>query len=234
MRGWLRAQQKGWKVWPPVGTLKFGSFNRVEPISREFGFDRGHCIDRFYIERFLAANAKDIHGRVLEVADNEYTKRFGEGRVMQSDVLHLQAGSPQATIVADLTAADHVPSNSFDCIILTQTLQFIYDTRAAIGTVHRLLKPGGVLLATFPGLSQISRYDMDRWGDFWRFTTLSAKRLFEEHFAPDEVLVQAHGNVFAAIALLHGLAQEDIDLSSLAQYDPDYEVVITVRARRKA
>jgi SAM-dependent methyltransferase len=228
-RNWLRAQQKGWKVWPPVGTLKFGSLGRVNPISRHFGFDRGHCIDRFYIEDFLANNAKDIRGRVLEIADNEYTKQFGGNNVTQSDVLHVK-GDPQATIVADLTSAENVPSDSFDCMIITQTLQFVYDTRAAVATIHRLLKPGGVLLTTFPGISQISRVDMDQWGEYWRFTTMSAKQLFAEVFGDAAVSVQAYGNVFAAIALLHGLAQEDIELAKLKPHDPDYEVLVTVRA----
>jgi SAM-dependent methyltransferase len=228
-RSWLRQQQKGWKVWPPVGTVKFGSLGRVKPISREFGFDRGHCIDRFYIEDFLSTYASDIKGRVLEIADNEYTTQFGGDRVTQSDVLHVK-GTPRATIVADLTNADNLPSNSFDCMIVTQTLQFIYDLRAAIATIHRLLKPGGVLLTTFPGISQISRVDMDQWGEYWRFTTMSAQQLFAEHFGAEGVTVQAYGNVFAAIALLHGLAQEDIEVDKLNPHDPDYEVLITVRA----
>ena len=233
VRRWLRAQQKGWKVWPPVGKVNFGSLSRVAPISREFGFDRGHCIDRFYIENFLAEHSADIRGRVLEVADNEYTKRFGADKVLQSDVLHLQPGSPNATIVADLIDAPHIPDNTFDCIILTQTLQFIYESRSAIQTIHRVLKPGGVLLATVPGISQISRYDMDRWGDYWRFTSASTKRLFGECFAENNLSVQSRGNVFAAVALLHGLAQEDIDTTKLRQDDPDYEVVITIRASRQ-
>jgi SAM-dependent methyltransferase len=228
-RNWLRAQQKGWKVWPPVGTLKFGSLGRVNPISRHFGFDRGHCIDRFYIEDFLANHATDIRGRVLEIADNEYTKKFGGDRVTQSDVLHVK-GDPHATIVADLTSADNVPADSFDCMIVTQTLQFVYELRAAVATIHRLLKPGGVLLTTFPGISQISRVDMDQWGEYWRFTTMSAKQLFAEAFGEASVSVQAYGNVFAAIALLHGLAQEDIELAKLKPHDPDYEVLVTVRA----
>ena len=231
-RSWLRAKEKGLKVWPPVGTLKFGSLGRTNPISRQFGYDRGHPIDRFYIEDFLSTHASDIKGRVLEIADNEYTTQFGGDRVTQSDVLHVQ-GSPRATIVADLTAADNVPANSFDCMIITQTLQFIYDTRAAISTMHRLLKPGGVLLTTFPGISQISRVDMDQWGEYWRFTTMSATQLFAETFGAEAVKVQAYGNVFAAVAFLHGLAQEDIDLAKLKPHDPDYEVSVTVRAVKR-
>jgi hypothetical protein len=57
-----------------------------------------------------------------------------------------------------------------------------------------------VVLATFHGISKIARYDMDNWGEYWRFTTLSASKLFSEIFPKDEVTVQACGNVFSAIA----------------------------------
>jgi len=228
VRDWLRAQQNRW---PPVGWVRFGSLRRLTPISRSFGYDRGRPVDRYYIERFLALHASDVRGRVLEIADNTYTRRFGGDRVTQSEVLHAAPGNPQATLVGDLTCADDLPSDSFDCIILTQTLPFIYDVRAAIKTVYRILKPGGVLLATFPGVShQISRHDMDRWGDYWRFTTLSARRLFEEVFPPSNAEIEAHGNVLVAIASLHGLAAEELRQKELDYRDPDYEVSITVRA----
>ncbi|HJZ80497.1 MAG TPA: hypothetical protein VKD91_09125, partial [Pyrinomonadaceae bacterium] len=118
-------------------------------------------------------------------------------------------------------------------IILTQTLQFIYDYQAAISTLYRIVRPGGVLLATFPGISQISRYDMSRWGEYWRFTSLSAKRIFEQEFGSASLTVETYGNVFAAVALLHGLATEDIETTKLDHVDPDYEVVITVRAAKQ-
>jgi hypothetical protein len=102
--------------------------------------------------------------------------------------------------------------------------------QATLNTLHRVLKPGGVLLATFPGISQISRYDMDRWGDYWRFTTSSARRLFEEAFPASQIDMQAHGNVLVAIAFLHGLAVEELRRNELDYHDSDYEVLITVRA----
>lgn len=230
LRRWLQAQWQGREYCPPVGWVRFGSLRRMIPISREFGFDRGLPIDRYYIERFLAAHAPDIRGRVLEIADGTYTRKFGSDSVTRSDVLHVTAGDPKATIVADLTDANHIPAASFDCVILTQTLQFIYDVRAVLKTLYRILKPGGVVLATFPGVSQISRYDMDRWGHFWSFTTLSARRLFEEAFPAANVKVEAHGNVLAAIAFLHGLATQELRQAELDHHDPDYEISITVRA----
>jgi SAM-dependent methyltransferase len=166
----------------------------------------------------------------LEIGDNTYTKKFGGARVKQSDILHAIKGNPSATIVADITHADNIPSNSFDCIILTQTLQFVYDLPSAVNHLHRILKPGGVLLLTVPGISQISPYDMDRWGEFWRFTTQSAQRLFEKEFSKGNVEVETYGNVLIAIALLHGLAVEELKPEHFEYQDPDYQVLITVRA----
>lgn len=216
--------------WPPAGWVRFGTICRVRPISRVFGFDRGHCIDRYYIEQFLSVYAPDIYGHVLEIGEGTYTREFGGDRVTHSDVLHVTEGNPNATIIDDLTCAKAIPSDTFECIIFTQTLQHIYDVRAAIQTLHRILKSGGVLLVTLPGISQISRYDMDRWGDYWRFTTLSARRLFEEAFPAANITVESYGNVLAGVAFLHGLAAEEVGPQKLDYHDPDYELLITVRA----
>ena len=99
---WLQTQFQAHKS-PPVGRVSFGNLRRVTPISREFGFDRGLPVDRYYIENFLTHHADDIRGRVLEIGDNSYTRRFGGDHVTKSDVLHVVEGNPQATIVGDLT-----------------------------------------------------------------------------------------------------------------------------------
>jgi len=220
--------------WPPVGRVRFGNLRRLRPISRDWGGDRGRPIDRFYIERFLAQNGPDIQGRVLEIADNNYTRAFGGARVTQSDVLHVADQEPPVTIMGDLTAADHIATGSFDCVILTQTLQTIYDVGAAISTVERILKPRGVVLATVPGISKISRYDMDHWGYYWSFTSASARRLFAGVFPEANVQVEAYGNVLTSIAFLHGLAVEELKPHELEAKDPDFEMLITIRAVKAA
>jgi SAM-dependent methyltransferase len=217
---------------PFIGRVDFGSLRRVKPVSKYWGFDRGKPVDRYYIEQFLSRHASDIKGHVLEIGDDVYTLQFGRERVTKSDILHVAEGYPKATIVADLTQADHVPSDTFDCIICTQTLQLIYETPKAIRSLHRMLKPGGVLLLTIPGISQISRYDMDRWGDYWRFTLASAKRLFSEVFPEDSVRIDTYGNVLAATAFLHGLSVEELTEDELDYSDPDYEVTIAIRAMK--
>src|SRR5918994_4309822 len=192
--------------WPPVGWARLGSLRRLAPISPYWGTERGLPVDRYYIERFIAAHASDIQGHGLEVKEDLYTTRYGGDRVKKIDIVHPEEGNPKATIVADLTRANNLPSDTFDFIILTQTLHLIYDVRAAVGTLYRVLKPGGILLTTVSGISKISRDDMDRWGHHWAFTTRSAERLFHEFFPKGNITVEAHGNVLAAVASLHGLA----------------------------
>ena len=227
---WLAAIYQNRKFRPVVGWVRFGSLRRVTPISRVFGFDRGLPIDRYYIENFLSRHADHIRGHVLEIGDDYYTWKFGGNRVNIGDVLHVVPGNEKATIVGDLSRANHISSDAFDCIILTQTLYCIYDLQAAIKTIYRILKPGAVVLTTLPGICQIARPDMELWGDYWRFTTLSARRLFELVFPPANIDVESHGNVLVAISFLHGLALKELRKKELDYHDPDYQVSITVRA----
>lgn len=151
---------------------------RLTPFSRACGADRGTPVDRYYIERFLADHADDIHGRVLEMGDRIYTQKYGGRRVTQSDVLFPRAGKPGVTIVDDLQTGNNLPSDAFDCVVFTQTFQLIYDSRAALQTLHRILKPGGVVLATFPGVSQLVQDADEGWYDYWRWNASGARRLW--------------------------------------------------------
>jgi SAM-dependent methyltransferase len=216
--------------WPAIGWVRFGSLRRLRPISPEWGFDRGLPLDRYYIEQFLQSNALDIRGHGLEIKEDLYSTRFGRDRITRVDILHPESGNPKATIVADLTRAGHLASETFDFIILTQTLNFIYDVRTVVGTLYRILKPGGTLLTTVSGISKISRGDLERWGHHWGFTSCSAERLFHEFFPAQNVRVEAHGNVLTSIAFLHGLSTRDLRQRELDYEDDDFQVLITIRA----
>ena len=126
LRKWIRKQQRVYKLQSmPVGKVNFGGLRRLSPISAVFGQDRDLLtIERYYIEQFLAANAGDIKGRVLEMGDPAYIRKFGRG-VTQEDVLNYVEGNPNATIVADLTDAPHIPDNTFDCIIITHIFEYL-------------------------------------------------------------------------------------------------------------
>jgi SAM-dependent methyltransferase len=160
-------------------------------------------------------------------------RKFGGTRVARSDVLDFVADKPRHTLQADLVRADHIPADTFDCIICTQTLQMIFDIRAAVAQLWRILVPGGVLLVTSHGISRISRREgVDDWGEYWHLTRQSAHKLFAEAFTTGSFTVAAYGNVLAAVAELHGLAAEELSRDELDYHDPNYEVIVGVRAMK--
>jgi hypothetical protein len=208
----------------------------LKPISDQFGFDRGMPLDRYYIENFLKKYSERIAGKVLEVADSRYSKKFGRNVVsfqtLHADLDRKREGTTEGMIIGDLSKPETLPAGVADCFICTQTFNFILEVEKALQGAAKLLAPGGVLLATVAGISRISRYDMERWGDYWRFTPLSAQKLFEKYFS--QVQIFSYGNVFVAKAFLDGLAVEDLtEKAWLDESDPDYPVTIAVFARKE-
>lgn len=226
---WLH--QAGWyrHYTPRPGKVRTGDFNRLTPFSTDFGFDRGGAIDRFYIEAFLHENRDRVRGRVLEIGDNAYTVKFGAEKVVQSDVLHINSENSRATYIGDITDVPQVPSAAFDCIIFTQTLHLIYDFTSALKTCHRILKPGGCLLLTVPGISHI---DPGAWHDYWlwSFTDASIKRLMTDTFGSSSLVIKTYGNVYVAAAFLYGMGLPEFNQDSLSHHDPAYQVIISAAA----
>ena len=99
---------------------------------------------------------------------------FGAEKAVRSEVLDIDPLNPEATIIGDLGIAGSLPEGAFDCIILTQTLQYIYDLDNALDNLHRTLVPDGTLLITVPGISAIGKDETGYW--YWEFTELSAKK----------------------------------------------------------
>ncbi len=219
---------------PSVGGIRFDDLRRLTPLSSSWGVDRGIAVDRYYIEKFLKLNASDIKGDVLEFGDNFYTQKFGGERVSRSEILDTAEDNPNCTIVADLSTADHIQTASFDCIICTQTLQLIPDLNAALNTLFRILKPGGILLATVPGISQIYRDDQHGWKDYWRFTTYSAEKLLEPFFMQSDISIKTYGNVLIATAFLYGFCAEELTEEEFEFTDIDYQVLISFRVHKNS
>jgi SAM-dependent methyltransferase len=236
LRRWLslrlQGAQRGLIVFDRV--TDWSVLRSVRPHRLHFGLDRGEPIDRFYIEKFLAANQELIRGRVAEIGDGNYTKRFGGSRVERSDVIDINEKNDQRTITIDLTQTAAAPEGVFDCIICTQTIFEICDYAAAIRTLFKMLRPGGSLLATVPGITQSVRGPMlgGAGGDWWRFTSRSARRAFAAVFPEVDLAIHTYGNVLSATALLHGLVQEELTGPELDYRDPDYEVIIGIKATR--
>jgi SAM-dependent methyltransferase len=216
-----------------VKDVIWGNLRNIKPISEKFGLDRGTPVDRYYIEKFLYDNRNLINGKILEVAEDTYSKKYGDN-IESIDILHFDKSNKKATIIGDLTKAETLPGNKFDCFICTQTLNFIYDFNSAIQGIKKVLKPQGHSLITLAGLCQISRYDSDRWGDYWRFTTDSASKIFKETFGEKNITVKSFGNVLSAVTLLEGISFEELTTNELDHNDENYQVIITVLAKKEA
>lgn len=200
------------------------------PLSAHWGHDRGTPLDRYYVEAFLEEHRADLRGHGLEVKDSTYLDRFGSG-LTRVDVLDIDASNARATLVADLAAAETLPANEFDCIVLTQTLQFVFDAAGAIRHLHRILRPGGVLLATVPSITMLDPALQHQ--EYWRFTLPSCRRLFGAEFGQDLIALRAYGNMITARAFLAGMAREDLSARDLSAHDPIFPLIVSVRAVKR-
>lgn len=204
----------------------------TSPVSRQFGYDRGTPIDRMYIERFLDENRQYIRGDVMEIAEDTYTHRYGGGNVENAYILHIAGG--EGCIKGDLATGEGIDREFLDCFICTQTFNFIYDIFSACKNLTAALKPGGTALVTVSGILQISRYDMDRWGQYWGFTDKSMEQLFRKSMdgAVQEIEIKTYGNVKSAVCYLEGLCAEELTEEELWKQDRDYQVIITCRVTK--
>lgn len=216
---------------PGVGGVRFGDFGRTDPISRDYGYDRGTPIDRTYIERFLGEHASQIRGRTLEVVNDDYTARFGGQRTTQRDIVDMRPENIRATIVGDLTNLGAEWNDTFDAIVLTQTLHLIFDLHGAVSALFRLLKSGGTVLVTVPGLTPIDHHqEYETW--YWSLTEASACRLFSDVFGADSTHIAVYGNVCSAVCFLEGLAAEELKPEMLDARDRHFPVTIGICATK--
>lgn len=203
----------------------------IVPFCRDFGISRGTPIDRFYIESFLEKQKADVRGTVLEIAENTYTMKYGENRVTNSMMLHVK-GWGEGVVTGNLETGEGIEDDRFDCAILTQTLMFIYDVKATMKNIYRMLKPGGTALITVSGISQISRYDAENWGSYWSFHEDGIRKLAEECFDKDKIEISTYGNVKTAAAFLYGTTIEEVNSAIFDYNDSQYPVIIAARLEK--
>lgn len=199
----------------------------TKPVSRVSGSERGMAIDRYFIEEFLKKNENYIHGTVMEIADNKYTKKFGR-EVDKSIICHVK-GWGKDSIVCNFETGEGCEENFLDCLICTQTLQYIFNLESAIKNIFKMLKAGGTALITVPGIKPLCEYENDRWGEFWSFTFNSVNRLCSLVCDTDGYCVTQYGNVKLASAYLYGLCVEELSPSDFYYNDLQYPFVICAR-----
>lgn len=200
----------------------------TKPVSRMFGSERGKAVDRLYIEEFLRENTEYIYGTVLEIANRQYTVRFGGDKVRKSIISHVKECGKDS-VICNFETGEGVIDELVDCIICTQTLQYIFDLQSAIRNIYRLLKPGGTALITVPGIKPLCEYDNKNWGEHWSFTSESVKKLCSLVCESDAYEVKQYGNVKTVTAYLYGLCVEDMKPSDFEYQDSQYPFLVCAK-----
>jgi SAM-dependent methyltransferase len=205
---------------------RWGNLRRVSPLSPNFGFERGTPVDRFYLHRFLEANRAGITGRVLEVQVPSYTRVYGH----DVEISHTVDINPRfaTTYICDLAEAPQIPDDYYDCSLLPNTLQHVQDPAAVLRTVRRVVKPGGILLASAPVLLPL----IPDGDDYWRFSPAGLRRLLAREWAGCDVAIEGHGNCLSASAAMYGIALEELADDELSVHDPRYPVLVTMACRK--
>jgi SAM-dependent methyltransferase len=211
--------------------VRWGTLRRLDPVSAVWGSERGTVVDRYYIDRFFERHGSLIRGRVLEVRDSGYTRRFGQ-QVTSMDIVDIDPRNDEASIVADLADEGSLPSGAFDCAVVPQTLLFVRDPFAAVANLWESLAPGGTLLVSTPAISRLdpAATDVDRW----HLAPAGLAEVIARGCPGADVEIEAHGNPVVAIAFLQGIATEELRSAELEARHPLFPIVVTAVARKPA
>lgn len=204
----------------------------TKPISTQFATERGTPVDRYYIDKFLGKYSGYIAGDVLEIEDNNYTKKFGGEVVKNAIVMDVGPQRPGITFVANLETGEGIRDEIADCFILTQTLMYIFDLKTAVKNIKRLLKPNGVVLITCSGISQNSKRCMDSYGAYFNFNEAAFERMFEEEKNMQIVTTGSFGNVKTVSAHINGLCCEDLQDVDFDLQDKCYPLIVYAVVRK--
>ncbi len=99
-----------------------------------------------------------------------------EGFVSRYDSLDFFPRNDDLTYVADIQNMPIVPDEGYDSAICLEVLEHVPDPFRAAQEIYRVLKPGGVLIATVPHLSRL--HDVPY--DYYRYTKYGLQYLLAQ------------------------------------------------------
>jgi SAM-dependent methyltransferase len=223
----------GWKRLPGLRQLRCVEFRRLRPLRD--GRQSGTAVVRYYWARFLEEHRADIRGRGLEVGATSTIRRYGGPNLLRADAIDLSPHGAQVTVVADLSRADAVPSDTWDCFVNQFTMHLIYDVQAALYHAVRILKPGGVLLVNFPCVDYYFPTGLDMGTGrpmflYWWFTSIHVETLLRDLGLGDgDYRLQVFGNLFARIAYQLNVPAEELTPRELETVDLGHPLLICAR-----
>jgi SAM-dependent methyltransferase len=206
---------------------------RLTPLRN--GERNGTAVIRYYWSQFLESHQADIRGHGLEVGETTTIRKYGGSLLIQADAIDLSPHSPEVVVVADLSRADHVPADTYDCFVNQFTTSVIYDIDAAIFHAIRILKPGGVLLINFWCLDFYLYRGLDmgtgapiymyRW-----FTPIQVENLLRRlRLSDGDFELHVYGNLLTRVAFLMNLPAEELTRRELEFSDPGQPLLICAR-----
>lgn len=156
-------------------------------------------LERESIYRFVEEQARLLAGgsRVLDVGAGEapYRELFDEHVYVTLD----HADTPHSGKVDLHGAADSIPAEhgSFDAVVCTQVLEHVPRPPQALQELRRVLRPGGVLIATVP----FAWEEHESPYDFFRYTRYGIEQLLVDA-AFTEIEVRPRTDCFTTLAQL--------------------------------
>lgn len=219
---------------PLIRRLRCLQLRRLTPLAN--GLLTGQPIVRYYWEGFLKSCRTDIRGKCLEMGSTQTTHQYGANAVTEANALDFTRHSPDVTVVGDLSRADHVAADTYDCFINEFTMHLIYDVEAALYHSIRILKPGGVLLVNYPCVDYYFYRGLDMNTGrplfmFHWFTPIEVENLFRRvGLSGEDFAITAFGNLFARVAYQMNMPAEELSRAERDHVDHGHPLLIAVRA----
>lgn len=129
----------------------------------------------FYLHRDLKRLLRQYGGNILDVGCGEKPYRGWFGQVSSYIGIDVYQGE-QVDVVIEPCSRWPLPESAFDVALCTQVLEHVTDLHLTLSEIHRVLRPGGTVIASFPFL--YNEHGIPH--DYRRFSAYGAQQLFAD------------------------------------------------------